>query len=88
MINNILMVAIATAAFAGCGASANQLVKRASFDMSCPEDQIQVVEIDKRTRGVRGCGKQATYVENCPCPRGAYSGPNCACTWILNSESK
>ena len=68
----------------GCGASVQQLHSRAAFDLNCPQDQLQVVEIDNRTRGVRGCGRQATYVENCTDPM--RSGGTC--TWIMNTVEK
>lgn len=67
----------------GCGATEEQLRSRAAFDLNCPEDRINVVEIDNRTRGVRGCNQQATYVESCQGPDG-----NLNCTWVLNSEGK
>jgi hypothetical protein len=68
---------------AGCGASLEQLHARAAFDLNCPEAQLQVVKIDQRTQGVRGCGRQATYVESCTDPMRS-SG---TCTWIMNTDS-
>ncbi len=47
---------------------------RAEFDMGCPRLQIQVIEIDKSTRGATGCGKRATYKMS------PMDG-----SWILNS---
>ncbi len=66
---------------ASCGATEKQLRSRAAFDMKCPEPQIQIVKIDRRTRGVRACGQQATYVETC-----ASQGGDC--TWVLNTDSR
>ena len=44
------------------------------------------MELDKRTRGVRGCGQRGTYVSQCkPCANG-YVG--CECTWILNTDGR
>lgn len=37
------------------------LKKQASFDMNCPEDQLQVQETGKFKYGVRGCEKRASY---------------------------
>jgi len=62
----------------GCGPSQQQLKSRASYDFRCPENQLQVVKIDSRTRGVQGCGQQATYVKSC----------DGTCTWILNTDSR
>jgi hypothetical protein len=38
--------------------------QRASFDLQCPEPQIEVQTISSygATYGARGCGRQATYV--------------------------
>ena len=67
----------------GCGASTEQLRSRASFDMNCPSDQLQIVEIDGRTQGVMGCGKRNTYVESCE--RYGQTGGKTGCSWVLNS---
>ena len=71
----------------GCGASVEQLRSRASFDLSCPESQIQTTQIDDRTVGVRGCGQQATYVETCSNPQAGF-GTGSGCTWVLNADSR
>lgn len=80
----VLFVFLALALAPACtGASQQQLVKRASFDLGCPEAQLDVVEIDQRTRGVKGCGKRATYVETCDnLGQGAHN-----CTWIMNTDA-
>jgi hypothetical protein len=61
----------------GCGATEDQLRSRAAFDMRCSESDLRVYTIDDRTKGVQGCGEQATYVESC-----GGSG----CTWMLNTD--
>ena len=39
------------------------VLDRATFDLSCPKDQIQVQELGSKTQvGVSGCDKKATYV--------------------------
>jgi hypothetical protein len=71
---------------AGCGgASDNQLRTRAAFDMRCGRDDIQIVALDSRTRGVTGCGQQETYVESCDAPPTAMVR---TCTWVLNTDSR
>ena len=70
----------------GCGATVSQLKARAAFDLGCPESEITIVDIDKRTKGVMGCGKKATYVENCDGPIGPF-GAKSGCTWILNTDT-
>ncbi|MBI2375726.1 MAG: hypothetical protein HYV07_17150 [Deltaproteobacteria bacterium] len=67
-----------------CGATKEQLVRRAAFDLNCPEPQIDIQELDGRTRGVRGCGRQATYVEQCEVVQGSRSN----CTWLLNADAQ
>jgi hypothetical protein len=80
----LLLSAACASTILGCGATIEQLRSRASFDLNCAENKLQVVEIDQRTRGVRGCGKQATYVENCTTPGRDRN----SCTWVMNTESR
>ncbi len=65
------------------GASNGQLKSRASFDLNCPNAQLQIVEIDDKTRGVTGCGGRNTYVEDCE-REGAF-GWRSGCTWVMNA---
>ncbi|HYQ29604.1 MAG TPA: hypothetical protein VER04_20380 [Polyangiaceae bacterium] len=74
-------------ALAGCPSAAatpQQLRARAGFDLNCAQDQLQIVTIDDTTRGVRGCGKQATYMEHCNMTDRTAFGAECA--WVLNSQ--
>lgn len=64
-----------------------QLQSRASFDLQCPPNQIQTTRIDDRTYGVHGCGQQATYVESCENPNGAW-GSRTGCTWVMNTDAR
>jgi hypothetical protein len=63
----------------------DRLLKRAAFDLDCTKDELTVVNIDARTRGVRGCGRKVTYVESCDAPPTAMIRN---CTWVLNGQSK
>ena len=77
----ILMLPVLTLLVGGCAhASGDQLAHRASFDLNCAEKQLQVVELDARTRGVSGCGQKVTYVETCDGPRQNFGTK---CTWAL-----
>ncbi|MGH7435063.1 MAG: hypothetical protein ACRENE_05250 [Polyangiaceae bacterium] len=38
------------------------LEKRAAFDFHCDQDELTITRLDYSTRGVSGCGHQATYV--------------------------
>lgn len=69
----------------GCGASVEQLRSRASFDMNCPDNQLQIVEIDGRTQGVIGCGKRNTYIESCE--QYGRTGGKTGCSWVLNNSA-
>jgi hypothetical protein len=54
---------------AGCAASPvrtfqspnNGGLKRASFELECPEDQLAITDLGGWTVGVTGCGKKAVY---------------------------
>jgi len=58
-----------------------RLVNRAAFDLNCTEP-LGVTPIDAKTRGVRGCGKQATYVQICDA---AIDNPLRSCVWVMNN---
>ena len=65
------------------------VVKRAVFDLNCPQDTLRWQKIDARTYGVRGCGESATYVKTCEkCARAFNQYENCNCTWVLDSSRK
>lgn len=66
---------------AGCGATIEQLKSRASYDMNCPEEELVVINIDHRTKGIRGCGKKSTYLENCEHMARIRS----SCAWKLDT---
>ncbi len=68
----------------GCsGGSQSSLRTRAAFDLSCDQNQLQIVELDDGVQGVTGCGHRATYVKSCEGQGFARS-----CQWILNSSEK
>jgi hypothetical protein len=75
---------------AASSASRNeQLQARAGFDLQCPKEQIEVTPIKQNSNafhddvlftqvaGVRGCGKQLTYVYD------EFRG-----VWVLNADSQ
>lgn len=56
---------VALAAGAGCATGADlhgAVTRRASFDLQCSPDELEVLDLPGRAYGVRGCGKQASYV--------------------------
>ena len=83
-----LTMAAATMALVGCAGSAtrDQLLKRAAFDLKCTKDEITVSKLDARTRGVRGCGWQATYISTCD--HLPNNGVPTNCTWVLDEKQR
>jgi hypothetical protein len=74
----LALLALPVIVTSGCvGAVVSQVAKRASFDMSCPAEQIELVQLSGSAFGARGCGKQATYVSSCD---------SSSCTWVVNSD--
>jgi hypothetical protein len=47
-------------------------ITRAAFELQCPADQLQVVDLGGDAMGVTGCGKRAVY-------KWTYSG------WVNNT---
>lgn len=75
---------------AGCassnmGANQAQLMERASFDLDCPKKELALTDLGDSARGVRGCGKQASYIETCTGQRGYATT---TCTWMLDGAHK
>lgn len=64
----------------GSGGTRAELVNRASFEMSCPREQLHVYVLGDDTRGVEGCGRRATYIRSCK-----GGGAMEECVWVLNS---
>ena len=73
-----LMMLTASVAVMGCGATLSQLRTRASVDLSCAEQSLQLQPLDGATQVVTGCGKRAVYVEQFNNARNP--------TWLLNSS--
>ena len=63
----------------GCEVPSESILRvRAASDLDCDADAIHVIQIDYRTRAVRGCGQRATYIHSCQA-----AGD---CTWVMNSD--
>jgi hypothetical protein len=91
-----LVVLIVAAAMSGAGCATSgpsatellsnrRLVNRAAFDLDCPTQPLDIISIDKGTRAVSGCGRQATYVEICD---GPWDNPYRTCTWLKNGDGR
>lgn len=61
-------------------ATVPELVTRAAFDLGCPPTLVQIYQLDRRARGVFGCGRRLAYVEKCE-PVGGQT----VCSWELDS---
>ncbi len=84
-IPGVLFVLAATLALAltpGCGGyGLEALEEKASFDLRCPRERLRWKRLGNGSQGVRGCGRQATYVELC-------RDFNSDCKWIKDSETQ
>ena len=65
----------------GCAGNPG-LMRKATADLKCPEDDLDVSEISETTLEVRGCGKQGVYTEVC----GVCTGTDCGCAWMLSDQ--
>ncbi|MEM1033543.1 MAG: hypothetical protein AAGN82_24625, partial [Myxococcota bacterium] len=78
------VLAAAASSLAGCGgvgASPEQLLSRATFDLECPAPEVRVRDLGDRQRGVEGCGRRLAYVEVCEQrPDGSH------CAWVINAS--
>jgi hypothetical protein len=79
-----VFVVFAALVAAGCASTSShdRLLKRAAFDLHCTKDELSVTRLDSKTRGVRGCGRQATYLQVCELP----NNPFAECSWVMNSR--
>jgi hypothetical protein len=77
-------------ALLACGESATgkQLAVRAASDLGCQNEQIRSRSLDPRTVVAAGCGREATYVEDCETCTNGFTKMNetCNCTWILSGS--
>jgi hypothetical protein len=46
--------------------ASDPLRARASVDLRCDEDQIQVKKLTEEAQDVSGCGQRAVYIKKCP----------------------
>ena len=61
------------------------LQKRAAYDMRCPASRLRYHELSKKTYGVSGCGRRATYMLICRyIQHHAYSSER-ECRWVMNN---
>lgn len=76
------------ALFLSSCANREPLDPRASFDLECPEEKLRYTELNEDSWGVRGCGKQATYMWICNTKgyfrSGAVLVPSKKCQWVRN----
>ena len=64
--------------------SPRALHARGSTDLTCNSEALSSDPIDPRTRVVRGCGRVATYVEECQMCGSRINRHWCNCTWRID----
>jgi hypothetical protein len=62
-----------------CGPTVQSVAPQAAFDLDCPAENLELVEVQVGVVGVNGCGQRATYVRT-------GNGP--AANWILSARAK
>lgn len=78
----LLAALLASVGSVGAGSSSDRdtLRPRAAFDLDCTQQQLHVTQLNDTTYGVRGCGRQATYVWSCH----SVGSSGTECDWNLN----
>jgi len=61
----------------GCTSYLNIVKQRASFDLTCPPDQVQVSEIGGTSYGAVGCGARASYTCSGGFQTNTWEGAKC-----------
>jgi len=61
----------------------DNLRRRASFEMNCPESQIRISNLDDQneTYGVNACGERAVYIWHC-------GADGLDCKWVQNTTTR
>jgi len=78
----ITIMGIGVSAITGCSSIMERtVIRRATFDLDCEQEKIQLLELGSRTYGVRGCGKKATYLVDGVCI------PLDRCQAVMNSNN-
>jgi hypothetical protein len=78
MFRKFLLLVVAVSVL-GCVSKSNVVRTRASFDLNCPGEQLEVTPLtsemmETATYGVQGCSKKATYVYT-PGPGAVLNSP-------------
>jgi hypothetical protein len=60
------------------GSKAYEVLKRASFDLSCDSKAIEIYDLGSNSFGAVGCGRKGAYVVTCD--------DFAQCTAVLNSK--
>ena len=81
----LLLALLCTLGACATTAAQMDLVRnRATFDLDCPKEKLEVVDLGNQAYGVRGCEKRASYlVVDCAPHQNADS-----CRVVLNSDEK
>lgn len=69
-------------------ATRGQLTARAASELRCAPERLQVTEIDPRTRVVRGCGQDATFISECNVCGPRINRYSCDCVWRSDGSAR
>jgi hypothetical protein len=83
----ILAIVVFAAVLPACavskGEKMNVALNRATFDLNCPRNQLNIVDLSNDTYGITGCYQRATYLVQCETLDNIDT-----CKAILNSSKK
>jgi hypothetical protein len=73
-----IAVTLIAVALIACVPPTEAVAPVAEFDLQCPRANLSYTQLNEKTIGVKGCGKQAKYVEICQSKKiGSYSSNAC-----------
>lgn len=55
--------------------ASDPLRARASVDLKCDQEQLQVKKLTEESQDVSGCGQRAVYIKRCPTCEWAMAPP-------------
>jgi hypothetical protein len=79
-----MWIVLAALLIPSCHSNADRstLPRRAAKDLSCPQDNLRLIDLYPDAVGVVGCAKKATYLYQCK------TAAKRRCVWVLNSVGK
>jgi hypothetical protein len=86
-----VLLGVVSVVGSGCAAGGKPVVRaslahlqaRSAFDLQFPNDQLLLNQFDDRTKGVTGCGRRLTKVEQC-----SDLGQRRGCSWVIDAPAE